>query len=378
MRYLLNTHRDDAGTRVCIYDLFTALQALGENASLNDWSSYKKYDVVVFMGYDHEMQRAKRENSQVKIVLADPKLSQKKYIDAARAADLLLVSSVEQRDSFLRINQNIMIYYMFPKLEPQVRSHDNHAGLTVMYHGNRVHLDAMRHTVAPALTALAREWPVEFRCIYNIRELGRADLAYLERSGVTVTHQQWNSESLVKNLSLGDVGVMPNELPIRNRLSALSETAFSEGNYAYEPFDHLIRFKISANPGRLYPFACAGLPVVADFCPSAAQFIQDGESGFLASSPHGWYFALAQLAADPMLRQTCSMKLLNLLIDRYKRQAVNFVDICQRLRPCTVPRIREAMSVETEQREYNEYRRPQETIPRWLRRQVRRLQSRLE
>lgn len=378
MRYLLNTHRDDAGTRVCIYDLYTALQALGKKATLNDWSSYQNHDVVVFMGYDHEMQRAKRENPKIKIVLADPKFSHPNYIEAAKKADLLLVSSVEQRDSFLKINQNIMIYYMFPKLDQQVRTHTKNVGLIVMYHGNRVHLDAMRHAVTPALTALAITQPVEFRCIYNIANLGRADLTDLERSGVTVTHQQWEAESLVKTLSLGDVGIMPNELPVRNRVRALAETAYPVGNYAYEPFDHLIRFKVSANPGRLYPFACSGLPVVADFCPSAAQFIRDGESGFLASSPHAWHFALSQLALNPALRQTCAARLLEVLRGQYQRQASDFVKVCQGLAAREVPKIQEATPVEIEQREYNEYPRPQETITRWLRRQLRRLQSRLE
>lgn len=376
MKFLFNTRREDPGTKVCIHDLHAHLRALGHVATLNDWSGYDQHDVAVFMGYDHEMERARRDNPQIKIVLADPKLANADYIDAARRADLLLVSSVEQRDSFLRLNQNVMIYYMFPDTERRVRSHANTGRLIVAYHGNRVHLEAMRHSVSPALTALARTRPVELRCIYNIAHLGRADLTDLERNGVAVSHQQWDAATLVEALSTADVGIMPNELPVRNRLRALAETAYPEGGYAYEPFDHLVRFKVSANPGRLFPFACAGLPVVADFCPSAAQFIRDGESGFLASSPHGWHFALSRLADDAALRQACAARLLAALTERYERQPGEFVHVCQALSAREVPTIEEAMAVETEQRQYNEYRRPQETPPRWLRRQLRRFGSR--
>lgn len=375
MRFLLNTHRDDAGTRVCIRDLHARLRALGHVATLNDWGGCSRHDVVVFMGYDHDITRTRRDNPHIRIVLADPKLGSEECIDAARQADLLLVSSVEQRDAFLRLNQNIFIYYMFPKTERRIRRHVDGKRLVVAYHGNRVHLDAMRHTVAPALVALARLCPVELLCIYNVADLGCADLSYLERGGITVTHRQWDAATLVDTLITADIGIMPNELPIRDRQSTLLLTAYPEGDFAYEPFDHLVRYKASTNPGRLHPFACAGLPVIADFCPSAAQFICDGESGFLASSPHGWYFALSRLAESAALRQVCAERLFDVVTAQYERQAGDFVHACQDLVTRTVPEIAEAASAEAEQRLFNEYPRPQETLLRWLLRQARRLGS---
>jgi hypothetical protein len=371
LKFLFNTRCDDAGTRVCIYDLQQHLSRLGFDTTLNVWNDYRSYDVVVFMGYDSSILNARYQNPNIKVVLADPKLTSKKYIKAAIDADLLLVSSIEQRDSFLRLNQNILIYYMFPDFPRRLKNHTNNKSLILAYHGNRVHLDAMQHFVSPALSALARERPVELHCIYNIAHLGLSDLSHVQSRGVQVKHIQWNPDTLLDDLSLADIGLMPNELPIRERLEALSQTAYPVGAYAYEPFDHLVRYKVSSNPGRLFPFACVGIPVVADFCPSASQFLRDGVSGFIASSPHGWYFALNQLALSSHLRQSCAYNLYTALHEQLHHQVLEFVRVCQNQSVSRPPYI-DHLSFLLEQRKYNDFPRPQETFLRWLRRQIRR------
>ena len=100
-----------------------------------------------------------------------------------------------------------------------------------------------------------------------------------------------------------DIGIVPSLLPVAGGLATLRRTAFDDPRLAYEPFDHLVRFKASTNAGRIYPFARLQLPVIADFTPSNAQFIRDGETGFLAAGRHGWYEALALLAEDAVLRE---------------------------------------------------------------------------
>ena len=373
LRFLLNTHRDDAGTRVCITDLHANLCAFGAHVTLNDWSAYRDHDIVVFMGYDNDIKRALRENPNIKIVLADPKLTSREFIWAAKEADLLLVSSVEQRDAFLRLNPNILIHYMFPKMEVRPSQHFDRSELVVAYHGNRVHLEAMRTSVIPALVALAKSRPVEFLCAYNLAHLGRAELPSLEEAGIKVSHVQWSDETLIDTLAQADIGIMPNELPIRNRQDSLRHTALPIGNFAYEPFDHLVRYKVSTNPGRLLPFVCVGIPVIADFCPSASQFIFDGESGFIVSSPHGWHYALSRLAESKELRQSCADRLRERVISTQQGQAKAFVHACKNLVRRLPPHIPGADTAEDEQRLFNEYPRPQETPQRWLRRQVRRL-----
>jgi glycosyltransferase involved in cell wall biosynthesis len=370
MRYLLNTHSDDTGARVCITDLHAQLRSHGLHVTLNDWSAYKDHDVVVFMGYDHDIERAKQDNPEIKVVLADPKLATAELSSAARKADLLLVSSVEQRDRFLRLSLNVHLHYMFPFLAERPRIHLDDTSFKIAYHGNRVHLDAMRFSVMPALRSLAKNLKVELLCIYNVASLGQADLKDLTAAGIKVMHIQWTEETLVHVLAQADVGIMPNELPIRNRQDALLRTAYSVGEYAYEPFDHLVRYKASANPGRLLPFACAGLPVVADFCPSASQFIRDGESGFIVSSPHGWYFALSKLAKSAELRQTCADYLRELVISTQKKQTQAFINACEDLNTSRPPELDGFEKVEEEQRLFYRYPRPQETPLLWLRRQL--------
>lgn len=377
MRYLLNTHKNDAGTRVCIFDLYTRLRGLGVQASLNNWTGYKYHDIVVFMGYDHDIERARRENPKIKVVLADPKLSTREYISAAKAADLLLVSSVEQRDVFLQLNRNIQVYYMFPEMDEKSKVHSQSGGVVIAYHGNRVHLEAMCPILRPALEALTKTYKVTLLCIYNIANLGRAELESLEYAGVCVVHYQWSQDTLVEILFGADVGIMPNELPIRNRQNALWHTAFKIGNYAYEPFDHLVRYKASANPGRLFPFVCAGLPVIADFCPSASQFIHDAESGFIVSRPDGWYFALKKLADSAELRQSNAKKLRDVVMTVHKKQIHNFIDACSSLYKGGANdgdvRVLGVPSLEDDQQRFYNYARPQETPRQWIGRQLKKL-----
>ena len=101
MRVVLNTHVDDAASRACIQGLAAQLAERGVESVVNDWGDYGRYDVAVFMAYDHELERARAARPAPKVVLADPKQSSAEALAAARAADLLLVSSVEQRDVFL-------------------------------------------------------------------------------------------------------------------------------------------------------------------------------------------------------------------------------------------------------------------------------------
>lgn len=344
------------------------MRALGLDVTLNDWSAYKDNDVVVFMGYDHDIRRARRDNPNIKVVLADPKLSNPGYISAARDADLLLVSSVEQRDAFLPFNSNVHIHHMFPLLPEKPRIHNNSRCLVIAYHGNRVHLDAMCLTLIPALGALAKYRHIEMRCIYNIAAHGMADLRSMEDVGVKVAHVQWDENSLVDVLREADIGIMPNELPVHNKHHVLLHTAYKTGNFAYEPFDHITRFKASANPGRLLPFVCAGLPVVADFCPSASQFIDDGSTGFIVSSSHGWHYALAKLANSPELRQSFADCLRERVINARNDLALRFVDACSATSLPSPPVIEDVIPIDYLQQLSHKYLKPPEKSFAWLRR----------
>ncbi len=329
MRFVLNTHVENMGSQVCIHDLQARLSDAGFEASLNDFDDYSRYDVAVFMAVDHEMEKARRQNSDIKIVLGDPKQSSRSVAEAARKADLLLVSSVEQRESFLRFNRNILIHYMFPTMRAIDRSHSDRDPLVIGYHGNKVHLEAMCQHVTPALNALGRARSCRFLAMYNVAGLGKASVGLPDPALIPTEHVQWSWDSYFSKLATVDIGIAPNLLPIAEKVDTLRTAEVAGLNVNYEPFDFLTRFKGSSNPGRLYVFARLGIPVVADFTPSSVEVVQDGESGFLAGSPVGWFEALSRLAEDPDLRQRCAENLRKRVDALYDAQIAKFVDACQ-------------------------------------------------
>ena len=322
MRIVLNTRSDTAGAQASIVGLASRLRAAGVDATLNDWGAYERYDVAVFLGYDHELEEARRANPAIRIGLSDPKQSRREWIEAARAADFLLVGSVEQREAFLRLNANVFVLYMFPLVEARERIHVAAERTVVAYHGNRVHLESMRETVRIALDELGRGRQVELVAVYDVAGAGPASDACLPNPTLVPTrHVQWSPEALVTELSRADIGIVPNLLPIRDPRGALRRTALPEPWLAYEPFDHLLRLKASSNPNRLYPFARLGVPVVADLTPSFAQFVLDGVSGYLAHSARGWLRALELLADSPASRTTMAAEL-RARIDAAERRQV--------------------------------------------------------
>ncbi len=315
------------------------LQEAGVDATLNDWERYQDYDVAVFLGYDHELHEARRVNPRIRVGLADPKQSRREWIAAAREADFLLVSSVEQREIFLRLNRNVHVLYMFPVMPAREKEHSASDTVVLGYHGNRVHLESMAATARPAIELLARTRRVELVCVYNIEASGRAEKGIPDESLVTVRHVQLDPTpapgtslpaTVVEQLARADIGLVPNLLPVQHRDLALRLTASTEPWLVYEPFDFLLRLKASSNPGRLYPFSRLGIPVVADVTPSFAQFVLDGVSGCLVATPEGWFRALDRLSSSPSLRTTLAAGLRARLDDAYERQVPDLVAFLER------------------------------------------------
>lgn len=311
MRIVLNTRSDTAGAQASIVGLAQRLREAGADATLNDWDAYGRYDVAIFMGYDHELEAARAANPAIRVGLSDPKQSRPDWIRAAREADFLLVSSVEQREAFLRLNRNVHVLYMFPVMPVREHVHSDGGAIVLGYHGNRVHLEAMAETVSPAIEELGRRRPVELVCVYDVKG-GRPSAAALPDPSVVPTrHVQYGGEPVPgatvpsvfdEELATADIGIVPNLLPLRDVPGLLRRSAELDPSLAYEPFDHLLRLKASSNPNRLYAFGRLGIPVVADVTPSFAQFVLDGVSGCLAAGPGGWFQALELLAGSAELR----------------------------------------------------------------------------
>jgi hypothetical protein len=337
MRIVLATHRDDPGTRACITGLHRRLRAAGIDATLNDWSHYERYDVAVFMAYDQDMHEARRVNPRIRVALCDPKQTDDHQLAAAHAADFLVVTGVEQREVFYRYNRNVLAFFMAPPMPAVERTHTDTSPVIVGYHGNRVHLECMVASVTPALNELGRRRPVEFWAIYNVAGLGEARIGVPDPSIVKVRHIQWSSETVSDSdvsrvfydeFRHVDIGIVPNAQPVRDRLDALEATAYDEPEFMYEPFDYLVRFKASCNAARVYPFARLGIPVIGDFVPSANQVIRDGDTGFVAASPNGWFEALDALASSPDLRNRMADRMRTAMDTEYERHLRQFLDYC--------------------------------------------------
>lgn len=327
MRFVLNTRADTAGAQASIHGLAARLRVAGVEATVGDWGGYEHYDVAIFMGYDHALEEARAANPKLLVGLADPKQSRPEWIAAARAADFLLVSSIEQREAFFRLNRNAFVLLMFPLVDPVEKLHAVHEEIVLGYHGNRAHLEAMAGTVTPAIEELARRRPVRFVCITNTERHGLPGAGLPDPALVAIEHVQFETgtdgvvaPSFASALARADIGLVPNLMPVLGHRQALRSTAAANPWLNYEPFDWLVRFKASSNPGRLYPFAQLGVPVVADFTPSLAQFVDDGVTGCLAATAEGWLDALQRLADSSGLRTALAAGLRRRLDDAVARQ----------------------------------------------------------
>jgi glycosyltransferase involved in cell wall biosynthesis len=225
----------------------------------------------------------------------------------------------------------------------------------------------MCESVTPALNALANVRPLEFWAIYNIEALGRAQVDLARSATMKIRHIQWSegvapgsevSRTILDELRQVDIGIVPNAIPVHDRLAALAMTASDEREFMYEPFDYLLRFKASCNAARVYPFAQMGIPVVADFAPSASQLIRDGESGFLACSPYGWFEALDSLAASADLRNQLGQGLRVAVASEYDRQLDDFLDFCTKPLKTDRPFVSGVPTAEDELAHLKDYNRP--------------------
>jgi len=271
---VLNTKYESAG-RVVLEDALKGIKVVRNDCD------YTKYDTAIFMSPDSEVRLAKYINPNIKCIIFDPKASR---IGEARKADLLIVSSIEQREFFLKYNKNINIYYMFPDTKPSYPKHKNKKVITIGYHGNKQHLEEMTE-LTKALDDLAEEYPIKFVAVYGIKKLGKWTKNVPKVC--PVEHIQWEH-----NIKMDfDIGVVPSLKPTFKLTD-----------------DYVSRYKYSNNPGRIWVFSQLGIPVIADFTPSSCQIIKDGHNGLLVGTKEGWIRAIKMLF-DVELRNKLSYNL---------------------------------------------------------------------
>lgn len=301
MRFVLNTKNlFSPASLVCIKGLASELVALGHQADINDWVNYDKYDVAIFMADDFDLSAVRAANPGILIGVADPKPNSERQ---AKEADFCIVSSIEQREAFMPLNRNLFIYYMIPNFESGTVVHRAKERYRILYHGNKVHLNGSYHGLVPALNELGRRYPIQFDVIYNIAALGPWTMGRPDPELCPTNDLQWYPDCYKSYFADADIGVVQNLLPWRRenlsrKLSVVSRALLLESRY-----DHMTKFKSSANAGRAFVFGYFNIPVVADAVPSTVDAIVDGYSGRLVLTAEGWFDALEDLLLSPARRQ---------------------------------------------------------------------------
>ncbi len=318
MKFVINTNYKAAGT-IILDGIIERLKNSGNSVTRNDWVNYSNYDFVIFTAPDSKIKEAKMANPKIICGLFDPKLTLSRQINEAKASDFLIVSSLEQREAFLKYNKNIFIYYMFPDIPEIKKEHLKKDKIIIGYHGNKQHLDAMSDA-SKALDILAKDHDIEFWAIYNFQKLGKWRMN--APKVCPIRYIQWSQETFTDDLSRCDIGIAPAAIPAP-KLFARPLFSFLYNPIAYNKNDYLQRFKMSNNPGRIYVFSQLHVPVVADFTPSACEIIKDNYSGMLVGSKEGWVEALKKLIKDAELRNTISSNL-NKYIDENCSTEINF------------------------------------------------------
>lgn len=327
IRITVNTRRPkSAAAKACFEDLPALLAPLGVQVTQQDWDYRSQPTHIFLMSEDvtaADIRSARELAPGAKIGICDPKSARRKLV---AQVDFLLVGSWEQRESFLDLNHQIHVHPMFPlfgaPISTPARSEASGGGarkVIVGYHGNLVHLRAGFKTLTPALERLASEVDFEFWAIYNQSALGKWLLG--RPRGVQLKDIQWTPEIYSEVLPSVDVGVVPNDIPRITEMSWSPLRYFSRRAFLEDREDYRQRYKYSSNVGRHVAFGLLGIPIVADFFPSAAGLVFASSGGILAHSSMGWYVALKQLITDQEARLAMGERLRVYCLDQFSPEA---------------------------------------------------------
>lgn len=323
MRINLVTAQPHAAASMFYADAMKSIEGL----SLYD-TDMSSYDVILVMTYDHEIvPQIRRANSRAKIGMVDPRSH--KVANNAQLCDFLIVDSIEMEDYWSFVRKPIHRYAEYPNIPLVKKCHSRDDKVRIGYHGNLIHLDCMQDSVTPAISSLAKCYNIEL-----VVMTGGSPPNGSERwipQGVAVTHVPWSMSNYVNYLSTCDIGIVPN-----NIIHSTEEKRSSslDRSYNYSPDDFSVRFKMPSNPGRFIIFGKLGIPVVADFYPSALQYLrEDLGTGLVACNASGWEKCLEKLIVDVDLRQKMGDGLQSLVEEKFNfsLQNQNLIDFLHRL-----------------------------------------------
>jgi len=305
MKIVFNTTQPHAPCSTMYSD---ALRGI-EEITLYD-NRLELYDIALFMTYDYEFIKPIREKfPKLKIGLLDPRSY--RVFDSTQYCDFLVIDSIEMQDYWRCAGKPLFEYVEYPNINTVEKTHEDKDKFIIGYHGNKIHLECMSHNVTPALTKLREKYNIELMVMYN----GKAPSGKEEwcPKNVPIRHIPWSMENYHKYLSKCDIGIVPNNL-IHD--SSVKRESATKSNFNYSDDDYSIRFKMPSNPGRSIIFGKLGIPVVADFYPSAIRLLQE-DVGYVAHNSSGWIYCLERLISSRELRQSMGDSFQKLVNDKY-------------------------------------------------------------
>lgn len=259
-------------------------------------TNFSLYDIALFMTYDHKLiKHVKQRFPHLKIGIIDPRNS--KVYDSTQYCDFIIIDSIEMEDFWRMSGKPIFRYIEYPNIPYVKKVHKQKDKIIIGYHGNQIHLACMAENVTPALSALGKKYNIELLVMHNGTPPG--DNEEWIPDNVSVRHVPWSMENYTQELANSDIGIVPNNMIHDTSTKHLTKT---NDNFNYSADDYSLRFKMPSNPGRFVVFGVLGVPVVADFYPSALQYLQNG-TGFVAHNISGWQYCLEQLIVSCDLRQ---------------------------------------------------------------------------
>lgn len=291
MRIVFNTSQPNMACSVFYANALKDVEGL----TFHDWN-FASYDIALFMTYDYQhIKQVKERFPSLKIGIIDPRSN--KVADSVQYCDFIIIDSVEMEDYWRRSRKPIFRYVEYPDIPYVEKIHKESDKIVIGYHGNQVHLNCMAENVTPALVELGKDHDIELLVMHNGAAPARNESWYPKN--ISVRHVPWSMSNYTQELMFSDIGIVPNNLIHDTSIKKLIKT---NNSFNYNDDDYSLRFKMPSNPGRFVIFGKLGIPVVADFYPSALQYLKD-DTGFVAYSEFGWYHCLKQLIDSCKLRQ---------------------------------------------------------------------------
>ncbi len=312
MKIILNTSQPHAACSSFYMNAFRTIEGMSYNNL-----DYKSCDIALFMTYDHEhIENVRKAHPHLKIGIIDPRSY--RVAPSVAHCDFVIIDSIEMEDYWRCAKKPIFRYAEYPDIPYVEKNYEEKDKIVIGYHGNTVHLDCMSESVTPALSSLGKKYNIQLLAMYNGTPPDRRNSKWCPEN-VEIRHVPWSMGGYLDELANIDIGIVPNNL-IYSKES--KNNVLTGGMFNYSDDDYLLRFKMPSNPGRFIIFGKLGIPVVADFYPSALQYITK-DRGFVACNEHGWEHCLEQLIISSKLRETMGKNLQNLVRNEFDFEVQN-------------------------------------------------------